>query len=801
MLYPPRWLRCFGLCLLISWQSTAICAAAEERSGEQIYQQLCASCHGARGEGDNKNYPQPLAGDRSVTELSQYIEKSMPEKEPEKCVGEDAKKVAAYIYDAFYSPIAQARIKPPQIELARLTVRQYRSSIADLVGSFRPAESWTTDRGLRAEYFKNRRMRTEDRVLDRVDPNVKFDFGESVPEPDEFDPVEFAIKWQGSILAPETGDYEFILKTDNGARLWINDNERPLIDGGVKSGKEDRIETIRLLGGRVYPLRLEMFKSKEAKEKRAAISLKWKLPNRAAEVIPQRYLLPQRFPETLIVETPFPPDDRSEGYERGNSISKAWEQATTDAAIEVSAYIATHQREFAGSRNNNGRNNGGERRGRQRENNKDAPNANEDDGEHRNKLREFCVRFAERAFRQPLTDEQKQLFVDRQFAEAGSTDAGLKRVILLVLKSPRFLFRELGNTGNVSYDVAARLSFGMWDSIPDDILLKAAADKKLASREDVQNQAVRMLADPRTRSKLREFLLQWLRVDHLTDISKDSKRFPDFNPAIVSDLRTSLDLFLDDLISSESADFRQLLMSETLYLNGPLAKFYGFELPADSEFQKVSFEPSERAGVLTHPYLMSGFAYTSTTSPIHRGVFISRSVLGRSLRPPPEAVAPLAPDLHADLTTRERVLLQTKPESCQTCHSMINPLGFTLEHFDAVGRFQREEHGKLIDSTGNYLTRAGEQKQFAGVRDLAAFLAQSDETHTALVTQLFHHVVKQPIRAYGIQTPDELRKQFAQHNFNLRKLIVEIVTQAAMTERGAKTDVTIGQAADKINGS
>src|SRR5688572_30235614 len=103
-------------------------------------------------------------------------------------------------------------------------------------------------------------------------------------------------------------------------------------------------------------------------------------------------------------------------------------------------------------------------------------------------------------------------------------------------------------------------------------------------------------------------------------------------------------------------------------------------------------------GVITHPYLLSAFAYTSTSSPIHRGVFVSRSLLGRTLRPPPEAVAPLAPDLHADLTTRERVLLQTKAQACQTCHGMINPIGFSLENFDAIGRYRVQEKEKPVDA-------------------------------------------------------------------------------------------------------
>ena len=117
------------------------------------------------------------------------------------------------------------------------------------------------------------------------------------------------------------------------------------------------------------------------------------------------------------------------------------------------------------------------------------------------------------------------------------------------------------------------------------------------------------------------------------------------------------------------------MRADYVYLNGRLAQLYGANLSADAPFQKVTLEQGERAGLLSHPYLMSSFAYTATSSPIHRGVFIARSVLGRVLRPPPEAVAPLAPDLHPDLTTRQRVAIQTQPESCRSCHGMINPLG------------------------------------------------------------------------------------------------------------------------------
>jgi hypothetical protein len=570
---------------------------------------------------------------------------------------------------------------------------------------------------------------------------------------------EFRINWQGSLLAPETGEYEFLIKTENAARLWVNDNVRPLIDAGVKSGSDTEYRaSIYLLGGRIYPLRLEFIRTKEPT---ASVALQWKLPRRTVEGIPRWDLSPNNFPESFVPKTPFPPDDRSIGYERGTSISKAWDQATTDAAIEVAGYVIAHLKELAGL----------------------PDNAHE----REIKARDFCRRFAERAFRRPLSDEQKVFFVDHRFENVKDLETAVKRALLLVLKSPRFLYREIKSGRPDHFEVASRLSFGLWDSLPDQPLLEAAKAGQLTTREQVVRQAERMVTDLRARSKLRDFLLQWLRVDQPPEIVKDRKQFSQFDEATASDLRTSLDLFLQDVIGSEAADFRELLTADSLYLNGRLARFYGAELAPDARFQKVEFEPHTRAGVLSHPYLMANFAYTATSSPIHRGVFISRSLLGRVLRPPPEAVAPLAVDLHPDLTTRERVTLQTKPESCQSCHGTINALGFTLEHFDAVGRYRNQEKGRPIDATGTYETKKGELVTVNGVRDLAAFLACSEETHTAFVQQLFHYLVKQPIRACGPQALPELRRYFLAQDFNVRKLMTEIMAKSVLTSRVVKS--------------
>jgi cytochrome c553 len=786
-----RFRRCAILLTMWLVEVVAPCsnAAARDQTGEQIYRRKCASCHGATGEGTDDQYPRALAGDRSPSALARLIARTMPEDAPGECVGEDAEKVAAYIYESFYSKAAQARnqLQLPRIELCRLTVRQYRNVVTDLIGSFRPPSRWDERRGLQGDYSSRTRRRRNgngsNASLRRIDPEIQFDFGTDSPLPEQralkefskrwqqmpvlwvplaaFRPFsqEFRINWQGSVLAPETGEYEFLIKTENASRLWVEDTARPLIDAAVKSGSDTEYRaSIYLLGGRIYPMRLEFTRSKEPT---ASIALEWKLPRRSFEVIPRWDLSPSVVPESFVLKTPFPPDDRSVGYERGTSISKVWEQATTDAAIEVAGYVVAHLKELADLTDN----------GPDRE----------------AKARNFCLQFAERAFRQPLLDEQKAFFVDHQFKAGRDVEATVKRVVLLVLKSPRFLYRELKNGRPDHYDVASRISFGLWDSLPDPVLLAAAAAGQLSTHEQVARQAERMVTDVRAHSKLREFLLQWLRVEQPPEIIKDRKQFSQFDEAIASDLRTSLELFLQDVMESKTADFRELLTAEGLYLNSRLARFYGAKLAPNAQFQKVDLEPHTRAGVLSHPYLMANFAYTATSSPIHRGVFLSRSLLGRVLRPPPEAVAPLAVDLHPDLTTRQRVTLQTKPESCQSCHGMINSLGFTLEHFDAVGRYRNQEKQKPIDATGTYETRKGELVRVNGVRELAAFLARSDETHTAFVQQLFHYMVKQPIRAFGPQVLPELRRFFVAQDFNVRKLMTEVVAKSALTPRREKS--------------
>ncbi len=198
-----------------------------------------------------------------------------------------------------------------------------------------------------------------------------------------------------------------------------------------------------------------------------------------------------------------------------------------------------------------------------------------------------------------------------------------------------------------------------------------------------------------------------------------------------------------------------------------------------STLRRSVSDPQVHVGVLTHPLLLSHLAYHRTSSPIHRGVFLTRHTLGRVLRPPNAAFTPLNPELHPNLTTRQRVELQTGEVNCQVCHQKINSLGFALEGFDAAGRFREMENELPINTSGSYVTRVGETVEFDGARQLGDFLASSEDCHRAFVESAFEHLVKQPIAAFGPDVSDRLTKSFQDSGFHIQQLIVSIVQIAA----------------------
>jgi hypothetical protein len=406
------------------------------------------------------------------------------------------------------------------------------------------------------------------------------------------------------------------------------------------------------------------------------------------------------------------------------------------------------------------------------------------------RLKDFARRFVQRAFRRPLSEDQ-QCLVEAQFDAAKSPEIAIKRVVLFALTSPHFLFPELAEREHPDgCDVAARIALSLWDSLPDEALLRAAGEGKLQTREGIASEARRMLGDPRTRTKLNGFFHHWLDLERAESISKDPLAFPGFDEAVLADLRTSLALFIEQVVWSERSDYRELLQADYLLLNDRLARFYG-KGEVGEGFQRVTFDRNERAGVVTHPYLMTALAHSKFTSPIHRGVFLTRNVLGIALKSPPMAVEFEDSKFDPTFTMREKITEMTRETSCMGCHSVINPLGFALEQYDAIGRWRTEDNHKPVNTAGELPMDEGEKFPLTGARDIADFAARSEDGQRAFIRQLFHHTVKQDTGAFGFQTLDELRRSFSAADCNIQKLLTEIAVVAAM--KGLPADPQVAQ--------
>lgn len=757
-------------------------AAVPPHPGAALYQKLCAECHGDRGQGVDGEYDEPLRGEKSLEALAKDIDKTMPEDDPEKTTAGDAKLVAAYIYDAFYSPEAQARLNPPKRDLARLTIEQFRNSVMDVIGRFRMGPGFdrpvNAETGLKAAYRgvalpkpgekpvdttpKNGiKMKRPNKTIEKVEPVIAFHWGPDSPDKAVLEAEQFQNRFEGSVIARETGVYEFAVKSENGFRLWVNDTSEgdALIDGWVSAGPQVREErkSLFLVGGRAYRVVLEHFKFKE---KSASIELWWKPPHGIKELVPAHALRTDRPRELMIVSTDFPPDDSSGGYPRGTTISKAWDQAVTDAAIATAEHVVENLDELAQTKSG-------------------APDRGE-------KLRQFAHSFVETAFRRPLGGELKQLIVESQFKSARTPETAVKRIVMLALKSPQFLYPNLRRDQPPDdFDTASRLALTLWDSIPDKRLAQAAATGQLKTRDQIRAEAQRLLADARTRAKLHGFFHHWLELERAEGSSKDPKVFPGFDAVMLSDLRESLLQFIDQVVWSGKSDYRELLQADYLLLNERLGKYYGKPVTGE-EFQRVSFDPKQRAGVVTHPYLLASLAYTKQSSPIHRGVFLTRNIVGMSLKPPKKAVIFEDSHFNPKLTMREKITEMTRSGACMTCHSMINPLGFSLENFDAVGRWRTKDNNKPVNPVSEFTTHEGALVRLTGPRDIVNYVAGNPSGHRAFIRHLFHHLVKQDPAAYGAKTLDQLQRDFAASGCHIQKLLVEIAVLAALAETSVK---------------
>jgi hypothetical protein len=364
-------------------------------------------------------------------------------------------------------------------------------------------------------------------------------------------------------------------------------------------------------------------------------------------------------------------------------------------------------------------------------------------------LDRFLDGFGKRAWRRPLDGAERDN-LKRAFAEGRVTTfaEGIKAVIQVMLLAPQFMYRvERGVPAHggeylrlTPWELAARLSYLLWGSMPDEPLLAAAEGGKLATSQDVLAQAQRMIQDPRAAAMVATFSDEWLRLEELADLDKDPMAFPAFKPELLGPMRGETQALIDHVLWKGDGKIATLLEAPYTFMNGPLAQFYGVKGITGDAFQQVPLDTTRRVGLLGHAGVLSvlGVPDVGLTSLVFRGLFVRERLLCDELPDPPANAAAMNPPFTATTTAREWSLARQGLATCGVCHHRIDPIGFGLESFDGIGQWRATDRGKPIDASGQ-LEGTDIDGPFNGVAELAHKLASSKQVQGCLAIQWFRY--------------------------------------------------------------
>jgi hypothetical protein len=402
----------------------------------------------------------------------------------------------------------------------------------------------------------------------------------------------------------------------------------------------------------------------------------------------------------------------------------------------------------------------------------------------------FVRDFGRRAYRRPLgADELTRYQALYRATKASDGFAeGLRLVIVAALQSPHFLYRvELGAPVErgakvarlTSHELAARLSYFLWDTLPDAALMKAADSDALTTPEQVEREARRLLTAPQAAAGLSGFLVQLLEVDDLGDAQKDAKLFPGFTPEVRASLRVETARFADAVLREGDARFDTLLRSRTTFLRPSLMSLYGARDPggaveADGS-KKVELDAGQRSGFLTQAGLMASLAHVDQTSPVHRGLFVRESLLCHTLPSPPDNANVVPPKFDPQQSTRQRFVAHRVDPACGGCHALIDPVGFGFERYDAAGKFRSTEANAPVDASGEILGGATDvEGRFDGALELAGKLAGSRTAQRCFTRQWMRYALGRLDAAEDTCSVEGAFAAFAGGTRDVRELIVAV---------------------------
>jgi hypothetical protein len=399
-----------------------------------------------------------------------------------------------------------------------------------------------------------------------------------------------------------------------------------------------------------------------------------------------------------------------------------------------------------------------------------------------------------RAYRRDVTADDLRLV--RRFYEAGRAerdfDLGVQRALERVLVSPQFLFRieqeaagaAPGSVYRVGdFELASRLSFFLWSSIPDDELLDAAAAKTLRQPDVLRRQVNRMLADPRSRSLVTNFAAQWLFLRDVETKEPDVYLFRDFDEGVRAAFARETELFLDSVLR-ENRSVLELMTADYTFLNEALAKHYGIPHITGSHFRRVTLpKGSPRRGLLGQGSILSITSYSTRTSPVLRGKYVLENLLASPPPPPPPDVPSLNTERSGQpLSMKEAMQLHRASPTCAGCHAKMDPIGFALENFDAIGRWRAEENGRPLD-VSSALPDGTTVDGVDGVRRLV--LSDPALFVEAMTGKLLMYALRRNIQHYDQPTIRIIARESARQNYTFGSLVLGVVSGVPFQSRMA----------------
>jgi hypothetical protein len=407
----------------------------------------------------------------------------------------------------------------------------------------------------------------------------------------------------------------------------------------------------------------------------------------------------------------------------------------------------------------------------------------------------FVDEFGLRAFRRPLNPGENEamlgLYKQLRSAEVGANfQQAVHDLVLAFLQSPELLYRwELDGApikdGNLiklgPYEIASRLSYLLWASMPDNELLAAARAGKLDRTEQIAAQAERMLKDERAKDGLRDFHLQWLGIYGVDELEKDDS-FTTYSPEVAKAMLAETAAFIDAAFFGAQATGKldALMTSNTSFVNAALARHYGATVSGDG-LQKVDLNPMQRAGILTHGSYLARHAKEAESFPIARGVHVLRQVLCQEI-PEPNIELPPAPEQTAGTTTRKLYEDHTSAAACQVCHGRINGVGFAFENYDAVGAYRDKEEGQAIDASGSLDLDSGKLTWKNGI-DFVKALAATPELRDCAARNWMRFLLRREEQKEEEGSRKAIAKAFAASDHDVRQLVLTLTGTRAFTHR------------------